>query len=213
MKNIIIVCAGNHAREIHAHIYRANKLAEKKHEECPYNLLGFINDFPDTLKGTGVSEPILGTIKEWHPKGDEWYIMGNGTPEAKEKLSKMLKERGCRFTSFIAPSAIITHDLEMGEGCVILAYRVGCAVKLGDFVSVNGSMLMSGAKIDSYSTTTGFTLVENARVGKRVYIGSHAVIAEGVSVGDDARISVGSIVTKDVPASTTVFGVPAEIIG
>ncbi len=213
MKNIIIVCAGNHAREIHAHIYRANRIADEKKEERPYNLLGFINDYPDTLDGTGVKEPILGTIKDWYPKGDEWYIMGTAAPEGKRKLSKLLKERGCRFTSFIAPSAIVPQDLKMGEGCVIQAYRIGCGVQLGDFVSVNGSMLMSGAQIDSFSTTTGFTVVEEARIGKGVYVGSHAVITGGVSVGDDAQVSVGSIVIKDVPAKSTVFGVPGETIG
>lgn len=213
MKDIIIVCAGNYAREIHAHIYRANTLADERHEEHPYNLLGFINDYPDSLKGTGVQEPILGSIKDWYPKGDEWYAMGTGDPMGKVKLSRMLKERGCRFISFIAPNAIIPHDLIMGEGCVIEAYRIGCGVKLGDFVNVNSSMLMSGAQIGSFSTTTGFTLVENAKVGERVYIGSHAVIKEGVTIGDDARISVGSIVTNDVPAGATVFGVPAERIG
>lgn len=213
MKDIIIVCAGNYAREIHAHIYRANRLADERHEEHPYNLLGFINDYPDSLDGMGVKEPILGTIKDWYPKGNEWYVMGTGDPEGKVKLSKMLKERGCRFISFVAPSAIVPQDLEMGEGCVIEAYRIGCGVKLGDFVNVNSSMLMSGAQIDSYSTTTGFTVVENAKVGKRVYIGSHAVITDGVIVGDDARISVGSIVTEDVPSGVTVFGVPAKSIG
>lgn len=213
MKKVIIVCAGNHAREIHAHIYRANKLAEERQEEKPYDLLGFINDYPDSLNNTGIKEPILGTIKEWYPKDDEWYIMGTAEPSNKEKLAKMLKERGCRFTSFIAPSAIVPNDLHMGEGCVIQAYRVGCNVALGDFVSINGSMIMSGASIDSFSTTTGFTVVEKAKVGKCVYIGSHAVITEGVSIGDDARVSIGSIVDKDVIPGTTVFGVPADSIG
>ena len=213
MKKIIIVCAGNHAREIHAHIHRANCLAEEKKEEKPYELLGFINDYPDSLDNTGVKEPILGTIKDWYPKGDEWYIMGTAEPSNKEKLAHMLKERGCRFTSFIAPSALVPKDLQLGEGCVIQAYRIGYGVMLGDFVSINGSMIMSGARIGSFSTTTGFTVVEKAEVGKRVYIGTHAVITEGITVGDDARVSVGSIVTEDVQPGATVFGVPADKIG
>ena len=212
MKKVIIVCAGNHAREIHAHLYRANRLAEERNEEKPYDLLGFINDIPDSLDNTGVKEPILGTIRDWRPIGDEWYIMGTAEPKSKEKLAGMLKERGCRFTAFIAPSATVPPDLEMGEGCVIQAYRIGCGVKLGDFVSINGSMLMSGAVIDSYSTTTGFTVVEKAKVGKRVYVGSHAVVTEGTRVGDDAKVSVGSIVIQDVPDGANVFGVPADIL-
>lgn len=211
MKDIIIVCAGNRAKSIYANIMLANRLADERNNERPYNVLGFINDIPNTLQDSGINAPILGTIMDWYPKGDEWYIMGTADPKGKEKLAKMLKERGCRFTSIISPNAIVSPDLEMGEGCVVEAYRIGCCVKLGDFVSVNASMLMSGASVGDFSTTTGFTVVENASVGKRVFVGSHAVITDGVSVGDDARISIGSIVTKDVPKSATVFGVPAEV--
>ncbi len=213
MKDVIIVCAGNYAKEVRWHIYMANQIADERHQERPYNLLGFINDYPDALDGTDINEPILGTIKDWYPKGDEWYAMGLGDPKNKEKLAKMLKERGCRFISVIATTAIVPPDLEMGEGCVVAAYRIGCGVKLGDFVNIEGSMLMSGAQIDSFSTTTGLAVVENAKVGKRVYVGSHAVIADGVTVGDDASVSVGSIVTKDVPNGKNVFGVPAEVTG
>ncbi|MBP3819894.1 MAG: hypothetical protein J6H31_16535 [Butyrivibrio sp.] len=213
MQDIIIVCAGNRARSVYTNLMLANRLAEEKHEECPYNVLGFINDIPNTLKDSGINAPILGTIVDWHPKGNERYIMGTADPKGKEKLAKMLKERGCRFISFISPNAVVSPDLEMGEGCVVEAYRIAYGVKLGDFVSVNASMLMSGARVDDFSTTTGFTVIENASVGKRVYIGSHAVVTEGIHVGDDARIGIGSIVVKDIQNGATVFGVPAEVTG
>lgn len=213
MQNVIIVCAGNRGKSIYYNIMWANAKADDKHEERPYNLLGFINDIPDALDGSGIDAPILGSISDWYPKGDELYIMGTADPKAKEKLATMLKERGCRFISFVSPNAVVPPDLKMGEGCVVEAYRIGCGVKLGDFVSVNASMLMSGAKIDDYSTTTGFTVIENAYVGKSVFVGSHAVVADGVSVGNNAKIGIGSIVTKDVPDEATVFGVPAEVTG
>ena len=213
MKDVIIVCAGNRAKTIHEYINWANKAADENKQERPYNLLGFINDIPDALEGSGIVEPILGTIKDWEPRENEWYIMGTSDPKNKEKLAVMLKDRGCRFMSFVAPNVFIPSDLVMGEGCVVEAYRIGCCVKLGDFVSINSSMIMSGATIDSYSTTTGFTVVEKAYVGKRVFIGSHAVISEGVHIADDARIGIGSIVTEDVEKEAVVFGIPAKKAG
>lgn len=213
MIDVVIVCAGNRGRSIYYNIVKANSIADKKQQERPYNLLGFINDIPDALNGCGIDAPILGSIIDWYPKGNEMYIMGTADPKAKEKLAAMLKARGCRFISFVSPNAVVPPDLKMGEGCVVEAYRIGCGVKLGSFVSVNASMLMSGAEIDDYSTTTGFTVIENAYVGKRVFVGSHAVVTDGVKIGDDVRISIGSIVTKDVPDGATVFGVPAEVTG
>lgn len=51
------------------------------------------------------------------------------------------------------------------------------------------------------------------RIGKRVWVGSHATILPGVSVGDGAIVAAGAVVTKDVPPNTVVGGVPAKVIG
>ena len=50
------------------------------------------------------------------------------------------------------------------------------------------------------------------RLGKNVWVGSHATILAGVTVGDNAVIAAGAVVAKDVPANTVVGGVPAKVI-
>ncbi|RKF13775.1 sugar O-acetyltransferase [Alginatibacterium sediminis] len=49
-------------------------------------------------------------------------------------------------------------------------------------------------------------------IGNDVWIGGHAVVLAGVSIGDGAVIAAGSIVTKDVPAGVLVAGNPAKIL-
>ena len=49
-------------------------------------------------------------------------------------------------------------------------------------------------------------------IGKNVWIGSHATILPGVTVGDNAIIAAGAVVVKDVPADTIVGGVPAKVL-
>ena len=49
-------------------------------------------------------------------------------------------------------------------------------------------------------------------IGKNVWIGSHAVILQGIEIGDNAIIGAGSVVNKNVEANTTVAGVPAKVI-
>lgn len=47
-------------------------------------------------------------------------------------------------------------------------------------------------------------------IGKNVWIGAHATILPGVSIGDGAVVAAGAVVTKDVPEKTVVGGVPAS---
>lgn len=49
-------------------------------------------------------------------------------------------------------------------------------------------------------------------LGKNVWIGSNSTILQGVTIGDNAIVAAGAVVTKDVPANTIVGGVPAKII-
>ncbi|MCK4662430.1 MAG: N-acetyltransferase [Bacteroidales bacterium] len=49
-------------------------------------------------------------------------------------------------------------------------------------------------------------------IKKRASIGSNATILCGITVGENAMIGAGSVVTKDVPENTIVAGNPAKII-
>lgn len=50
-------------------------------------------------------------------------------------------------------------------------------------------------------------------IGRQVWIGGGAIILPGVTVGDDAIIGAGSVVTRDVPAGAKVVGNPARVRG
>ena len=213
MKDIVIVCAGTYGLEVLSVIDTINLHDQWAKREPSYRILGFIDDNPAALDGKGISIPIIGGIRDWQPVGDEVYAIGSAFPGPKKKLSTMLKERGCRFETLVAPWSYVSPYVKMGEGCFITAYNIAAGVELGNFVNINGSMICPGSFIDDYSTTTGFTVVDDAHVGKSVFIGSHSVISPGVTVGDNAQITVGSIVTEDVPANVTMFGVPAKVIG
>lgn len=49
-------------------------------------------------------------------------------------------------------------------------------------------------------------------IGKNVWIGAHATVLAGVSIGDNAVIAAGAVVTKDVPPMTVVAGIPAKTV-
>ena len=48
-------------------------------------------------------------------------------------------------------------------------------------------------------------------IGNNVWIGGAAIILPGVSIGDNAVVGAGSVVTRDVPAGATVVGLTLAV--
>ena len=49
-------------------------------------------------------------------------------------------------------------------------------------------------------------------VGDRVWIGNRVIVLPGVTIGNDAVVGAGSVVTSDVPSRSVIAGNPARII-
>lgn len=207
MKQLIIVGAGGFGREALSLAKRINSISRK------WEILGFLNDFPDALDNVKCSHKIIGSIKDWVANENQEFVLAISNPQAKEKLAAELQAKGFRFINLISPTAIIADYVTFGEGCVVTGTSsVGDNVKIGNFVHIAGSMIGQDSIIEDYSTTTGFVNIASAKIGKRVFIGSHSVILNNISVEDDAFICAGSIVIRKVKANTKVFGNPAKKI-
>ena len=206
MKNIIIVSAGSYAREVLLCIKWINK------RKPTWNILGFIDDNPDALAGIKCDYKIIGTIQDYIPKEDEYFALGIADPHLKDKIVTLLKSKGAKFATIINPNVSIGDYVEIGEGVVILGSNVGSNAILGNFTSIMGSMIGQDSIIGDFSTTTGYVNIASATLGEKVFVGSHAVVLNHLSVGDDAVVGAGSIVIRNVKAGTTVFGNPAKRI-
>lgn len=199
MNDLIIVCAGGFGREVY---YMAKSIGK-------WNIKGFIDDNLHALDGVNIALPIIGTIKDWRPSKNEVFALGVSNPKTKETIVGLMKAKGAKFETLIAPHSRIIETTTIGEGCIISG-SIGDCVKIGNFVNVMGSMIGQDSTIDDFSTTTGFTNIASAYIGKRVFLGSHSVILNGKKVGDDAFVCAGSIVFSNVKAGTKVFGNPAK---
>ncbi|NEB07042.1 DapH/DapD/GlmU-related protein, partial [Streptomyces sp. SID13726] len=49
-------------------------------------------------------------------------------------------------------------------------------------------------------------------LGRNVWLGANVTVLPGVTIGDDAVVGAGSVVTRDVPARTVVVGTPARVV-
>lgn len=199
MKDLVIVCAGGFGREVY---YMAKSIGK-------WNIKGFIDDNLHALDGVNIALPIIGTIKDWVPSDNEVFALGVSNPKTKEVIVGIMKAKGAEFETLIAPHSRVIETSTIGEGSIISG-SIGDCVKIGNFVNVMGSMIGQDSEIGDFSTTTGYTNIASAKLGKRVFVGSHAVVLNGKKVGDDAFICAGSICFSNVKAGTKVFGNPAK---
>lgn len=49
-------------------------------------------------------------------------------------------------------------------------------------------------------------------IGNNVWLGANVTVLPGITIGDNAVVAAGAVVTKDIPENTIVGGVPARVI-
>ena len=113
----------------------------------------------------------------------------------------------------------IQKGASIGKNCKISSHTFICeGVHIGDGVFVGHNVTFINDKYPrsvnpdgSMQTDEDWELVETF-VKKSASIGSSSTIMCGVTIGENAIVGAGAVVTKDVPANTVVAGVPAKVI-
>jgi acetyltransferase-like isoleucine patch superfamily enzyme len=99
----------------------------------------------------------------------------------------------------------IGKDVVIGKNCNIQAHATisnGCRIGNNVFIAPNSSLLND--RYPKSSRLSPPTIEDNA------VIGGGATILPGITVGKDAVVAAGSVVTEDVPPRTVVKGIPAK---
>ena len=137
------------------------------------------------------------------------------------KLSKFINLYGCEIgdETKIGAFVEIQKNATVGRCCKISSHTFICeGVQIEDDVFVGHSVTFIN---DVYprATTAGGGLqteadwkVEKTKVRKGASIGSGSTILCNVTIGENAIVGAGSVVTKDVPANAIVAGNPAKFL-
>jgi acetyltransferase-like isoleucine patch superfamily enzyme len=114
--------------------------------------------------------------------------------------------KNCKIASFVE----IQKDVAIGDNCKIEAFAyIPTGVTIEDDVFVGPHACFTN---DKKPKATGDWEVTPTLVKKGASIGAGAVIICGITIGENSMVGAGAVVTKDVPANSTVIGNPAKVV-
>jgi len=139
------------------------------------------------------------------------------TPEEVREIFSRLTGKAIddNFTLFPPFNADFGKNITVGKTVFIIS---GCkfqdqgGITIGDGALIGHNVVMATVNHGLSRKKRHGNFVAPIIIGKNVWIGSNATIIQGVTIGDDAVIAAGAVVTADVACGTVVGGVPAKFI-
>ena len=203
---VVIVGAGGHGRVIYDSLrHMGTKVLGFLDTNKPIGTkvrdLTVIGHHSDVLKYSDRAEIIIGI-------GDNWI---------RSEMRRQLLEisPNILFGKAIHPSAVISKDVLIGSGTVVMAGAViNTATKIGEHAIINTS-----ASIDHDCEIGEFSAIQpGAVLGGEVNLGEFCTIAlgarviHGIKIGSHTVIGAGATVLKNLPAFSVAYGSPAKVI-
>jgi acetyltransferase-like isoleucine patch superfamily enzyme len=137
------------------------------------------------------------------------------------KIFDFVNLYGCSIgdNSKIGTFVEIQKNASIGKNCKISSHTFICeGVHIDDNVFVGHNVTFINDKYPrsanpdgSMQTESDWVVIET-HVKKGASIGSSSTILCGITIGENAVVGAGAVVTKDVPPNTIVAGVPARVI-
>lgn len=211
-QELLIFGAGGFGREVASWAERASWQGRG------FRLLAFVDDAPVAAELNGRPVLTLADAAARHPAAR--VLASVGQPRVRERMIAKAVEAGLAATApLIHPN--VEYDpqyVSFGEGVVVCAGNILTVnIEVAAHVQINLDCTVGhDAILGAYATLSpGVHISGNVTLEPFSFFGTGAVTVNGhpgapLTIGADAVVGAGAVVTKHVPPGVTVTGVPAR---
>jgi len=169
----------------------------------------------DLLEARGVR--LLGGVDALDElPADVGYVIGVGDGVTRRRIDVTVGAGGRSSPVLVHPNVHLGRGVTLGDGTIVCSHvSIENNVTLGRHVHVNQNSTVGHDSVAADFVTVSPLVAVSGGVGlgEAAFLGTGSSLNQGLQVGEEAVVGAGAAVVKDVPAHTTVVGVPARPIG
>ena len=179
-----------------------------------------LNDFMlsgNEIKGRSPEHGLMHKVSEearsitaelnsgYHTRGEIRLMMSRLTGREVDKSFGMFPP----FYSDYGRNIVLGRNVFINSGC---CFQDQGGIEIGDGTLIGQQVVIATLNHSLAPEDRQSMSPAKVVIGKNVWIGAHATILPGVTIGDNCVIGAGAVVHKNIPSDSVAVGVPARII-
>lgn len=204
MKKIILIGNGGHSKVIQSMIARTDG----------YVLKGILDStINEYYEGDDVFYDSTDHITKY--KDDNYFVIAIGENTTRQNIIEQNGLKDENFTSIIDDHAIVSTDVNIGVGTVVMpGVVINPGTDIGKHTIINTRAVVEHDNEvgDFVHVSPNATLAGTVTVKDLAHIGAGATVIPNTTVNQNTIVGAGAVVTSDLEENVLAVGVPAKII-